>query len=37
VTLLTDGIAGIGEEDARRAVEEMRRAGASVTAGADTP
>jgi nicotinamidase/pyrazinamidase len=37
VTLLADGIAGIGEEDARRAVEEMRRAGASVTAGADTP
>jgi nicotinamidase/pyrazinamidase len=30
VTVLTDGIAGIGNEDAARALEEMRAAGASL-------
>jgi nicotinamidase/pyrazinamidase len=33
VTLLSDGIAGIGDEDTRKALDEMRRAGAEVAPG----
>jgi nicotinamidase/pyrazinamidase len=32
VTVVADGVAGIGEETTRRALEEMRTAGALVTA-----
>ena len=34
VTVLSDGIAGIGEDDTRRALEEMRQAGAAVAPAA---
>ena len=30
VTVLSDGVAGIGDDDTRRALEEMRQAGAAV-------
>jgi nicotinamidase/pyrazinamidase len=35
VVVLTDGIAGIGPDDVKRALEEMRQAGASLVAGDD--
>jgi nicotinamidase/pyrazinamidase len=35
VTVLTDAIAGISAEDSRRALEEMRRAGASLASSTE--